>query len=494
MSALSIEPDRDTILWTTWRLHATIPSILARGETFSLRLTAYGPENLPVHFDRDIEVVESVGVEGLPRVLRFDPAEGGLLTVEGLRATDGGRAGVALLPEGCPRAVPANPAWILDDPPYRLYWGDLHMHTKHSNCSPWACQDPEFGYVYARDASHLDFLAAADHTRGLVSEDSRWPRQQGLVKSYDAPGRFVPFLAYESSHKSGFGGDNNVYFLGSEGPIFWPDREDMGGWNPEVPLEDLWAFLDASGVEYFTAPHHSGRAGKYRSFADPTYSPEREPVFEIFSLWGSSERRLTRAPILCGNAEGPCYFVDALRAGCRYGLIASSDDHRTLPGGESKGRLPMDLNRLGSYLHHGLAAVHAPELTREALWRSLWRRDCYATTMERTLLDARLGDLSMGQAAQLGASDSLRKRREVRVRALGTMAEAEVTLVRNGEDIETQRWTPDAPELVFVDEAPLEDVALRDAQFHPDPFVVYYVRMSERFDQTQWTSPIWLDM
>ena len=101
----------------------------------------------------------------------------------------------------------------------------------------------------------------------------------------------------------------------------------------------------------------------------------------------------------------------------------------------------------------------------------------------------------MGQEGRVGRDDPLRSRRQVRVRALksqpGTM---EAVLVRNGEEIDRATWECENPEVVFVDEAPLEDVALREAQFHPEPFVVYYVRLSDPYHQTQWSSPIWLDL
>ena len=491
-----IDEAREALLWTNWRLQLTIPSMLATGEEFALRMTAFAPEGLPSgEFPREIAFEASPGIEGLPKSVRFLPSDGGHIILESLRAVGPGHAFVVAQPEGCPSTVQSNPAWVIDEPPYRIFWGDLHVHTTYSNCSPWACKDPEFCYEYARDATHLDFAAAADHLRGIHSEARRWPRLQQLVRLYDEPGYFVPFLGFESSHKTGFGGDNNAYFLDPDGPYFWLDRDDMRGTSPEVSLQQLWDFLDSTGTEYFTAPHHTGRSGKYRSFADPVYDPKREPVFEIFSMWGSSESRWNRFPLYAGNSDEPCYFQDALRAGCRYGLIASSDDHRTLPGGEGKARQPAGTMRLATYVHHGLAAVRAQELARESLWRALRERSCYATTQARVLLDVRIGELSMGEEAPVGKADPLRQHREVHVRALTTEAgRLDVVLVRNGEEVHRRRWDADAPELVFADDAPLDEVAIRDAQFHPEAFVVYYVRLEDQFDQTQWSSPIWLDV
>ena len=486
---------REAAFWTTWRLQLTIPSVLAAGEEFSLCITAFAPDLLPsAEFDREIVFEKSPGIEGLPRSVRFSPAGRGHLAIEGLRAVGPKRAYVVARPQGCPSDVLSNPAWVFNEPPYRIYWGDLHVHTTYSNCSAWACKDPEFCYAYARDAAHLDFAAVADHLHGIVAHERRWPRLQELVRLYDDPGRFVAFLAFESSHKSGFGGDNNAYFLHSDAPC-WSDHPDVKNVNPEVALRELWDFLDATGKEYITVPHHTGRAGKYRSFADPVHDPNREPVFEIYSLWGSSESRWNSFPLYAGNSDEPCYFQDALRAGCRYGVIASSDDHRTLPGGESKGRQPAGLLNLGAYVHNGLAAVRANELSRGSLWKAIRTRNCYATTMSRTLLDVRIEELSMGQERHVGRSDPLRTCRGVRVNVLTTEKGAmDVVLVRNGSDIMRQPWHAEHPEVVFEDVEPLDRVAVRDAQFHPDPFVVYYVRVENQFSQTQWSSPIWLDL
>ncbi len=496
MDASIIDSAREAVLLTTRRLHITIPSILAVGEHFALRITAFGPDGLPDSgFDREIVFEESPCVEGLPRSVRFDPAGDGCLVVDGLRATREGVAYVQTLPEASPGRVRSNPAWVHEDPSYRIYWGDLHVHTTFSNCSAWACKSPEFCYAYARDASHLDFAAAADHLRGIASDPKRWPRLQELARAHDAPGAFAPFLAFESSHRRDFGGDNNVYYLGADGPYFWLDREDMAGTGPAVPLQELWDFLDKTGKEYLTIPHHTGRAGKYRDFSDGVYDPQREPLFEIYSGWGSSETQASNYPLRGGNSDRPCYFDDALRQGCRYGVIASSDTHTTMVGAEAPWREPLGLLQLAWHHHHGLAAVRAKELTRASLWQAMWAGNCYATTFDRALLDLSIGDVGMGQSTAVGATDPLRRCRMIEGDFYSTHhSRAQVTLLRNGEPIDRASWSADEPTVRFEDHADLDEVALRDAPHHPAPFVAYRVRVEGGAGQTQWSSPIWLDL
>jgi len=496
MDRTILDAAREAILLTNCRLHLIIPSILAVGETFALRLTVFGPDDLPVEaFDRDIAFEACPQIQGLPASIRIPRSACGQWQIEGLRATSPGPVAVTAIPQGCPGKVHSNPARVLEDPPYRIYWGDLHVHTKYSNCSPWACKDPEFCYAYARDATFLDFAAAADHLRGIASAPNRWPDLQALVRQYDAPGRFVPFLGFESSHKTGFGGDINAYFLEADAPYFWLDREDMRGAGPAVTLRDLWGFLDATGQEYLTIPHHTGRAGKYRDYADPAYDPAREPLFEIYSGWGSSESRVSRFPLRGGNSDRPCYFQDALRRGCRYGVIASSDSHTSMVGGETGWRLPLGHKHLGWHHHHGLAGVRAPDLSRASLWQALRSRDCFATTYVRSLLDMRIHDIGMGQATPVERRDPLRTRREIRVEFASTEGNpVHITLLRNGEELATTLWDAGAPHTTFTDEEDLEALAIREAPFHPEPFVVYYVRAEHLQGQTQWSSPIWLDL
>jgi hypothetical protein len=488
----------EAVLLSHWRIQMIIPSVLARGEEFSLRLTAFAPDGLPsAEFDREIVFQDSPGVEGLPKSVRLSAGGDGRLTIDGLQAV-GPDYTVVTADVEASAAIASNPAWVEDAPAYRIFWGDLHVHSTYSNCCQWSCQDPEFAYWYARDVTHLDFAAVADHLRGIAADERRWPRLQQLVRQYDAPGRFVPFLAFESSHKSGFGGDNNAYLADSDAPYFWADREDMRGNNPAVPLNHLWRFLDAVGEAYFTAPHHTGRSAKYRSFADPVYDLQREPLFEIFSAWGSSESRWSRFPLHGGNTDEPAYFVDALKAGCRYGVIASSDDHCTMPGGERRNwGSPLGPQALSGYHHQGLAALRAKSLSRESLWTALTGRDCYGTTFARTLLDLRIEDVHMGQEMTVPKRDPLRSARLIRVRiTTADLSPATVTLVRNGQEIASQRTQPEAPvqDLAFADSASLESVAIRNARFHPDPFTVYYVRVEGAAGQTQWSSPIWLDL
>jgi hypothetical protein len=220
-------------------------------------------------FSPSFSLLDSNGIGNLPDSIALAPGDKGQLCIDGLEAIGPDTAYVAAKLDGFSFSILSNPAWIFKDPPFRIYWGDIHIHTTFSNCSPWACKTPEFCYEYARDVTHLDFAAPADHVRGIIAEPHRWDHLKELVRRYDEPNRFVPFLGFESSHSSGFGGDNNVLFKDFYGDVFRPDRPDVLTAHPEIHLTDLWDFLDKTAKCYMTIPHHTGRGDKFRSFNDP---------------------------------------------------------------------------------------------------------------------------------------------------------------------------------------------------------------------------------
>ncbi|MFW6256433.1 MAG: hypothetical protein ACOC54_06395, partial [Candidatus Sumerlaeota bacterium] len=142
----------------------------------------------------------------------------------------------------------------------------------------------------------------------------------------------------------------------------------------------------------------------------------------------------------------------------------------------------------------------AHDLSRDSIWQAMQERNVYASTHFRTLVDVQIGDASMGQEVQLDSGDPLRKKRVIAVMITNAWVEPlRVTLVRNGEDIETRNvgagdMDGRIAELDFIDESDIESIALRNSRFHPEPFVAYYLRIESHCGQTQWTSPVWLNL
>jgi hypothetical protein len=185
----------------------------------------------------------------------------------------------------------------------------------------------------------------------------------------------------------------------------------------------------------------------------------------------------------------------ALAMGHRLGFVGGTDSH-------------YGLANQGSY-HvndgNGLACVMATELTRDAIWRALHDRRCYATTGDRILLDFRLRLGEHGAEGQaVGQLDGHPMGSDIPVdlasvgprvltmRVAGTHQVETVEILRNNEVVFSVR--PDAEDWdgEWADETPLASVALDPTVPDDHRFVFYYLRVCQRNRQLAWSSPIWL--
>lgn len=474
-------------------MHLVAPSVARPGEPFSLRAVMMDATGMPDEAYAGSIPLQSSG-PGLhvPATLEFAPENRGSAKAEGLVADHEGGFWVQATPEGTPGAPPvSNPIWVAERGP-RLFWGDIHVHTLLSNCHPDTCKGPEFAYWYARNVSLLDFAAPADHLRGIHSEDGRWETLRAQAQLNNLPGAFVSLLGFESSHARGYGGDNNIYYRDTNGGYFWLDRDDMRGTGPRVPLTTLWDWLDNQGVPYISIPHHTGRAGKYRDFEDPFFNPDRETVLEVFSWWGSSEARHDDIYLKGGKADCRAYWRDALALGYRYGVIGSSDTHHTMPGTPyptNAENYHYAQNRLNT---QGLAGIYADELHRDDLFDALLRRECFATTFWRPVILLNVSGIPMGKMGQ--ADRTCRRHRDIQATVV-TAQGGRYQLYRNNEPVAEGRLTPPVSDIRFSDQEPAEQVCIRDAAKHPEPFIVYDLKIeSQGSSQFAWSSPVWIDL
>jgi len=466
------------------------PSVVEPGEPFSMRLSAVGADQMPVEFPLRLQFMDGEAWAGLPAEVELRGEEE--MVLNGLSLPEPGAYWLwASFGDDPTRRVASNPVLVQDHPRERIYFGDLHIHSIDGMCQPYLVKEPRFAFEYIRHVSFLDFAAVTDHVAPLTPD--KWAKQRRLVREYDEPGVFVPFLGFESTHVSGRGGDNNGYYRDYEGDYFWVEGEPLSGPNVRLTLADLWRFLDDRPYESMTIPHHTGRALKYRSWDDGWYNPKKEWLYEIYSCWGSSEERQSRYPLFNLGTDQPAYFRDALVRGCRFGVIASGDDHITMPNSQAQQGRPGS-PRLNIYRHKGLAAVFASELERRALWEGFRQRRTYATTFDRSIALWQSDGAVAGEEIPVGAG-TRRKRRLSLSFLAGTpiYRQVIVEIIRNDRVVcRTDRLDAGAPvEVEYVDEEPFDDVAIRGARFCQDPFVSYYARIEYPLGGTVWTSPIW---
>jgi hypothetical protein len=285
----------------------------------------------------------------------------------------------------------SNPLWVREDPAHGVFWGDTHGHTSMADGQTSA----DGYYRFGQDIARLDFLVLSEHD--IWMDDSEWQLLKDTADRFLAPGEFTTFLGYEWTAQYIIGGHHNVYFRDTEGRMRVPLQRVLD-------LKELYQGLarENDPEDVLIIPH-AHQAGDWRQ-----NDASMERLAEIQSGHGTFEW------------FGAKYFEN----GYRLGFIGSSDNHSGHPGYS-----PSTNRQIG-----GLAAVLAPENTRDALFDAMRARATYATTGERILLDVDLNGVGMGQPVPAT------ERRTVRCSVMGTAAIDSIELVKNGKLAFSQRY------------------------------------------------------
>ncbi|HJN15268.1 MAG TPA: DUF3604 domain-containing protein, partial [Armatimonadota bacterium] len=336
----------------------------------------------------------------------------------------------------------------------RIFFGDIHGQVRDSIGT--GTHEEYLGW--ARDVERLDFCSPANHYGGREHADERtWARCVDATNAFNAPGEFATLVAYECAPSDGH---RNVYCRGDSGRLFLHGGLTDPGARVMPELVDR---LTEAGSDVFIVPHHP-------NFCSPVdwtkWGGRYQRLVEIASQWGVSE-------------EGPVHSVrHALNMGHRLGIIAGSDTHMGTPG-----RAHQDWGQ-----PCGLAAVIAPELTREAIWDALHGRRCYGVFGERMLIDFRLDGQMMGSETRGSGPRTMATRVATRTPI------ASLEIIRNGE---VARAFDDATgdrlaEMKWTDDASLESLLLKPSFDEIAPFCYYYLRVKTVTGNMGWSSPIWV--
>ena len=456
---VAVQPRVRVIGAAAERLRVFAPGVVRRGETFDLQV-------LPVDlysFNPSPNYAGTVSLSGtggvtLPASVTVQTDDSPRSTHIEARATSEGVLRITAVDRDRGISGRSNPIGVDFYPDgSRVYFGEMHSQMFAS----MGTGTTEEFVTWGRDAARLDFCAPANHyNHRLAVTDAVWEEVVQTANRFNADGRFATFVSYEWGGVAG-SGHKNVYYRGDTG--------EFAHWYRGVhhSPEDLWRSLE--GRDVLTIPHHT----KFGGTTDWRFRNDRhQRLVEICSLWGISEE------------GGPHSVQAALAMGHRLGFIGGTDSH-------------YGLANQGSY-HvndgNGLACVVAPELTRDALWRALWERRCYATTGDRILLDFRLE--VDGHTAEMGTDHQMDLRTagppRLTLRLAGTDRIERVEIVRNNRVVyatepRAEDWSGE-----WTDDAPLGLLTILPTFAGDRPFVFYYVRVWQRNRQRAWSSPIWL--
>jgi hypothetical protein len=274
--------------------------------------------------------------------------------------------------------------------------------------------------------------AAKLASREVLTET--WDEIVASANRHNDPGTFTALIGYEwTSTPNGQNLHRNVIFRGNDAPPPFTRIQS------DVP-EDLWAWMDGIRKEGHTVlaiPHNSnlsdGRMFERETSRDTPFTQEyadtrnrNEPLVEVTQVKGTSEAH----PALSPNDEfadfeimemyvatpvpvtkfAGSYVREAYKTGLefqekegfnpyRFGLVAASDSHTGIVpvdegnfsgkvgsrDGSAKNRIqtPAGRTRFKFFGASGLAAVWAPENTREGVYDALERKETWGTSGPR---------------------------------------------------------------------------------------------------------------
>ena len=308
--------------------------------------------------------------------------------------------------------------------------------------------------------------AAAERCYNNTRSD--WARYVQLANAYYEPGELTTLIAYEFSPTLPDQGKHHRNIIFRSDTV--PDRAISSFDVPNaIELwKGLEAGCDkADGCDFLTIPHNPNKAwgltyshytwdGQLYGEDDWRLRQKREPLTEIFQIKGSQECAFgigatdeecnfaqVLEPCKPGETTGCAFQTSFVRQGMKVGLeleqelgfnplqngfVAATDSHNSNPGDveewDYRGsagtvqspalrrlRQPMkDSKAYQQFLKFnnpgGLAAVWAPENTREAIFDALARRETYGTSGPRMALRFYAGwdiDQAMLEAPELMA-------------------------------------------------------------------------------------------
>lgn len=450
------------------RVSIVVPSIVSPGVPFTIKISVMDKNGYPsLEFDEGLKVRGGVS----PFEITFKRGEPAIAFVKGAVVQREGFFRLETELNG--RKYFSNPCFCTSSFPFRIYWGDPHVHSLLSNCIPKIARSLNFAYIAAKYLTGLDWVSITDHVSNGRSDRGKWREQRFMCEEYNEDFKFITIPGYEASLKGGAGGDNNVYFL--EYPDIFVDEYENG--NAKTLCEKLKEKIGEG--KFFMVPHHTTRNIKHGEISDEIYPGHNfMPVLEIYSKWGTSEYRGNPAP-LKEIHPGPSYAVDFLNRGLKFGFIAGTDTHATMPGGF--GEEPSHIDRLP-----GLTAIYSPKLTRTDLFYNIKNNNCYATCLERIYLDVLIAGERPGKILKLS---DIKIPVKIKLTAAAQSNILYIEVIKNGKSVYKQSVNDWKVNFKWVDEENIRENFL-SSKYMGD-FLYYYIRLTCSSGAMVWSTPVW---
>lgn len=355
-----------------------------------------------------------------------------------------------------------------------LFWGILHGESERVDST----ENIESCLRHFRDEKALNFFASSCFDSVEETPNEIWKLITQNITDFSEEDRFITMLGFQFHGEPGKEGVRQFLYFKDAKPILRqkdPKSSSLGKIYKSFTPKDMIS------IPSFTM-------GKGSHFDFKEFNPDFERVVEIYNAWGSSEKSQKEGnsrPITGGvEEELSGSILAALKNNCRFGFVGGGLDDRGVYGGFFESDQVQ--------YSPGFTAVICEKYTRDSMLDALYRRCCYATTGARIILGFYVAGHPMGSELSTAVKPGLMVNRHISGFVAGTAPIESVEIIRNGEVLHT--FVPEnySFDYYFDDMEPLEKIALESKD--KDPFVFYYLRVTQKDGHIAWGSPIWVDV
>lgn len=358
-----------------------------------------------------------------------------------------------------------------------LLWGLLHGESERMD----SLDNIENCLRHMRDEQAMNFYASSPFDSIEETSEEGWKSISQNIAEFNEADRFTTYLGFQWVGETVKEGLRHFIYLKDSKPIL---RFKDAKANTLKKIYKISTPKEFLSVPSFTM----GKGGEF-DFSD--FNPEYERVVEIYNAWGSSECTSKEGNLLPingpskgGSKEHPKgSIIAALKKNHRFGFVAGGLDDRGIYS---------DFFDAGQDQYPpGLTAILTDEHTRESIMQALYNRSCYATTGERILLGFSVSGHRMGEELSTLVKPGLVINRHIAGFVSGTAPVKTIEVIRNGDVIHTFKPNVNNFDFTYDDLVDLKEVVIKTKE--SNPFVFYYVRVTQTNDHVAWSSPIWVD-
>lgn len=352
-----------------------------------------------------------------------------------------------------------------------LFWGLLHGESERVDST----ENIENCLPHFRDEKALNFFASSCFDSMEETSNEIWKIISQNIADFSEEDRFVTILGFQYQGEPGKEGTRQILYYKDNKPIL--RQKD----TKSSSLGKIYKTLTPKDI--ISIPTFTMGSGRHFDFKE--FNPDFERVVEIYNAWGSSEKVGTEHSITGEIKEAPeGSIVEALKRNLRFGFVAGGLDDREIYSDF------YDSDQV--QYTPGYTGIICEKYTRESMMEALAKRSCYATTGARIIVGFYIAGHPMGSELTTSLKPGLVVNRHLSGYIAGTSNLKKIEVVRNGSVIHTFNPTEYHYDYYFDDMEPLDKVTL-DGQ-GKDPFVFYYLRVTQEDGHVAWSSPIWIDL